>query len=72
LAVFASIHLIAPRGLAFGDVHLALPVGCGVGCYGAAAAIFGVALGFMLAGVVTGILLLTGRTTRDPGEPLGS
>ncbi|MCF3962461.1 prepilin peptidase, partial [Streptomyces fuscigenes] len=71
-AGYLLLLLINPRGLGFGDVKLALPLGCVLGWYGWPVLFAGAFLGF-LAGALYGLGLMVlrgaGRGTAIPFGP---
>lgn len=70
--IFALIHLVAPRGMGFGDVRLAGLVGLGCGWFGAGpefSAFFTAFVGGALVGLVVMVVTGQGRRTRLPFGP---
>ncbi|WP_346776499.1 A24 family peptidase [Streptomyces sp. HNM0574] len=67
-AVFCVLHLISPRGMAFGDVKLAPAVGVALGWYGWDALFAGAFLGFVLSFVWGVTMLVRGRLRRVAGR----
>jgi leader peptidase (prepilin peptidase) / N-methyltransferase len=65
-AVYLVIVFISPRGMGLGDAKLAVLTGLVTGWFGAWAAVYGVLLGMIIAGIA-GIALLAARriTRRD-------
>jgi leader peptidase (prepilin peptidase)/N-methyltransferase len=72
-ALFLFYYAIATlhRGMGFGDVKLALLLGLYLGFLGWRFLAVGAFAGFMLGGVVGGILLAAGRATRKTRIPFG-
>lgn len=64
---FLVLFLINPRGMGFGDVKLALPLGVALGWYGWGVLFAGAFLGF-LSGAVYGVALILGRRAGRSSE----
>ena len=65
------LFLISPRGLAFGDVKLALSVGVALGWYGWGVLFAGAFLGFALAALYGVALMLTRHAVRGTAMAFG-
>lgn len=63
--------IIYPQGMGFGDVKLAALVGLVLGYLGWGALIVGAFAAFLLGGVFSIALLVTGKATRKSGIPFG-
>lgn len=63
--------MLYPKGMGFGDVKLAGVVGLALGYLGGGALIVGAFAAFLLGGVFSIALLLTGKATRKSGIPFG-
>jgi leader peptidase (prepilin peptidase)/N-methyltransferase len=68
--LFAVLWFIYPRGLGFGDVRLAGVLGIGLGWVGWGALLVGVYAGFLLGGVIGGLLSVL-RIVERKGFPFG-
>lgn len=71
LGVFLVLHLLAPRGLGFGDVRLAALCGGFLGWLSLSEAAGGLAIGIVLAGVTAAVLLVARLVRRTSFLPLG-
>ena len=65
LLTFMTLSLASKRGVGAGDVRLAAVLAMFLGYLGATYVFRGLALGFMLGGVVTLLLLLSRKATRN-------
>jgi leader peptidase (prepilin peptidase)/N-methyltransferase len=65
------IHLINPRGMAFGDVRLAAVIGMYAGWLGYDHVILALFLGFIAAAVVGGVLIVSRRRGAKDPVPFG-
>jgi len=64
--VLLVLHVISPRGMAFGDVRLAGLIGLDLGWFGASQVVLGLFAGFVLASVIgLGLLAARRRGMRD-------
>jgi leader peptidase (prepilin peptidase) / N-methyltransferase len=70
-AFFLTIHLIAPRGMGFGDVKLSFSLGVALGWLSWGSVFLGLFLGFLLGAVVGMTLIATGLRTRRDHVPFG-
>jgi leader peptidase (prepilin peptidase)/N-methyltransferase len=70
-ALFYAIHFLNPKWMAFGDVRLAGLIGLALGWLGAAIALLGFFLGFLLGAVVGVFLILTKRIDPKSNIPFG-
>lgn len=70
-AFFLAIHLIAPRGMGFGDVKLSFSLGVALGWLSWGSVFLGLFLGFLLGAVVGLALIATGLRTRRDHVPFG-
>ncbi|MBO8193814.1 prepilin peptidase [Streptomyces oryzae] len=68
---FFVLFLISPRGVAFGDVKLALSVGVALGWYGWGVLFAGAFLGFLAAAGYGVTLMVTGRARRNSAMAFG-
>ncbi len=68
---YFTLVLIYPQGMGFGDVKLAALVGMALGYLGWGSLIVGAFAAFLLGGVFSIALLLTGKATRKSGIPFG-
>lgn len=66
-----ALALIARGGLGFGDVKLAFLIGMMTGFLGWGPVIVAGILGFIIGGVVSLVLLISGRMTRKDAIPFG-
>ena len=64
---FLVVHLIAPRGMGFGDVKLSFSLGVALGWLSWGSVFLGLFLGFLL-GAVIGVLLIATKV-RTPTRP---
>ena len=65
------IHLINPRGMAFGDVRLAAVIGAYTGWFGYDHVFLGLFLGFIAAAVIGGVLIVSKRRGAKDPVPFG-
>lgn len=65
LLMFMTLSLASRRGIGTGDVRLAAVLAMFLGYLGAQYVFQGVALGFMIGGVVALLLLITRKATRN-------
>lgn len=70
-AVLFGIHVIAPRGMGFGDVRLAGLIGLNVGWLGLAHVAVALFAGFFLGAVVGVGMMAAGRASRKSRIPFG-
>jgi leader peptidase (prepilin peptidase)/N-methyltransferase len=70
-ACYFVLFVINPRGMGFGDVKLALPLGVALGWYGWPALFAGAFAGFVLGSVYGVGLILTRRADRRTAIPFG-
>lgn len=70
-AFFLTVHLIAPRGMGFGDVKLSFSLGVALGWISWGSVFLGLFLGFLLGAVVGVALIATGARTRRDHVPFG-
>ncbi len=70
-AFFLTVHLIAPRGMGFGDVKLSFSLGVALGWIAWATVFLGLFLGFFLGAVVGTILIATKVRSRRDHVPFG-
>ncbi|AKG45021.1 peptidase A24A prepilin type IV [Streptomyces xiamenensis] len=70
-AVYFVLFLINPRGMGFGDVKLAVPLGVAMGWYGWDVIFFGTFTGFLCAAGYGLILIVARRATRKTAVPFG-
>lgn len=71
LGFYLVLALIYPAGLGLGDVKLAASLGLYLGWLSWGAPIVGTFAGFVVGGVVSLVLLLTGRANRRTAVPFG-
>lgn len=64
MALYALMHAVNQTGLGLGDVKLAPVMGAVLGWHSFGAVLTGTIYGFVLAGVVAALLLLTKRVTK--------
>jgi leader peptidase (prepilin peptidase)/N-methyltransferase len=69
--VFFLLHLLAPRGMGFGDVKLSFVLGLFLGWLGVGETILGLFLGFVYGAVIGLILLATKVRSRQQPIPFG-
>jgi leader peptidase (prepilin peptidase)/N-methyltransferase len=67
---YLLLWLVYPRGLGFGDVRLSGPLGLGLGWVGWGPVLVGVYAGFLLGGVVGGLLAVI-KIVERKGFPFG-
>jgi leader peptidase (prepilin peptidase)/N-methyltransferase len=65
------VHLVNPRGMAFGDVRLAAVIGMFTGWLGYDHVILALFLGFVAAAVIGGVLIVTRRRGAKDPVPFG-
>jgi len=70
-AFFLTIHLIAPRGMGFGDVKLSFSLGVALGWLSWGSVFLGLFLGFLLGAVVGVAVIATGLRSRKDHVPFG-
>ena len=70
-AFFLTVHLIAPRGMGFGDVKLSFCLGVALGWLSWGSVFLGLFLGFLLGAVVGVALIATGTRSRKDHVPFG-
>ena len=70
-AALLVMHLINPRGMAFGDVRLAAVIGAYEGWLGYNHVVLALFLGFVAAAVVGGALIVTRRRSAKDPVPFG-
>lgn len=70
-AFFLTVHLVAPRGMGFGDVKLSFSLGVALGWLSWGSVFLGLFLGFLLGAVVGVTLIATGIRTRRDHVPFG-
>jgi leader peptidase (prepilin peptidase)/N-methyltransferase len=70
-AFFLTVHLIAPRGMGFGDVKLSFSLGVALGWLSWGTVFLGLFLGFLLGAVVGMALIATGIRSRRDHVPFG-
>lgn len=68
---FFVLHLINPRGLGYGDVKLSGVLGLYLGYLGWPIVALGLLLGFFVNGLVSAVLLVSGRAKRGTELPFG-
>lgn len=69
--VFLLVRLIAPPALGMGDVKLAVVLGLYTGFFGWATVLAAVVLSFLLGGLASTALLISGRGTAKTAVPFG-
>lgn len=70
-AFFLVVHLIAPRGMGFGDVKLSFSLGVALGWLSWGSVFLGLFLGFLLGAVIGVALIATRVRTRRDHVPFG-
>lgn len=70
-AVFLLLALAVPGGMGLGDVKLAVVLALPLGWWGYLAVLQGLALGFVIGGLVSVVLICARRATRRTHIPLG-
>jgi leader peptidase (prepilin peptidase)/N-methyltransferase len=70
-AFFLTVHLIAPRGMGFGDVKLSFSLGVALGWLSWGTVFLGLFLGFLLGALVGMVLIATGIRSRRDHVPFG-
>jgi leader peptidase (prepilin peptidase)/N-methyltransferase len=70
-AFFLTVHLIAPRGMGFGDVKLSFSLGLALGWISWGSVFVGLFLGFLLGAVIGVLLIATGLRSRRDHVPFG-
>lgn len=68
---FLVVHLVAPRGMGFGDVKLSFSLGVALGWLSWGHVFLGLFLGFLLGAVIGLALIATGIRTRKDHVPFG-
>ena len=68
---FATLHLISPRALGFGDVKLSFVLGLNLGWIGFGETILGLFLGFVYGAIVGVLLIATRIRSRKDHVPFG-
>lgn len=71
LLFFFVLHVIAPKGLGFGDVRLSFILGASSAWLSWGAAVVGFVSGFLLGGVISMVMLVTGSARRSTAVPFG-
>lgn len=69
--LFAALALVHPRGLGFGDVKLAAPIGLYLGWLGWPAVVFGVGAAFALGAIAAVTVAVVRRSGRETAIPFG-
>ncbi|WP_110946149.1 prepilin peptidase [Streptomyces avicenniae] len=69
--VYFVLFLVNPRGMGFGDVKLAVPIGVALGWYGWSTVLLGTFTGFLLAACYGLTLVALGRAGRRTAVPFG-
>ncbi len=69
--ILFALAYINPRGFGLGDVKLGLSTGAALGWFGLSTALVGIAAAFILMALISSVLLLTRRITRDSEVPFG-
>ena len=69
--VFLLLHLVAPRGMGFGDVKLSFVLGLFLGWLGVGETVLGLFLGFVYGAVIGLVLLATKVRSRQQPIPFG-
>lgn len=69
--VYATVHVVMPRGLGAGDVKLALPVGAALAGAGWPVLVLGTVVAAVLGAGLAGVAVATGRAGRGTGLPHG-
>jgi leader peptidase (prepilin peptidase)/N-methyltransferase len=70
-AFFLTVHLIAPRGMGFGDVKLSFSLGVALGWLSWGTVFLGLFLGFLLGAVIGVALIATRVRSRRDHVPFG-
>lgn len=70
-AFFLVVHLIAPRGMGFGDVKLSFSLGVALGWISWGSVFVGLFLGFLLGAVIGLLLIVTKVRSRRDHVPFG-
>lgn len=70
-ALYLATRLVYPKGMGFGDVKLAALLGLYLGWFGWSSLVVGWFAAFLLGGVFSIGLLVTGRARRGSGIPFG-
>ncbi|WP_343048105.1 prepilin peptidase [Cellulomonas humilata] len=70
-ALYFVLMVVRPGGMGFGDVKLAGVLGLYLAWVGWAALVVGAFAAFLVGGVLSIVLLLSGRATRKSGIPFG-
>ena len=70
-AFFLTVHLIAPRGMGFGDVKLSFSLGVALGWISWGTVFLGLFLGFLLGAVIGVLLIATKVRSRRDHVPFG-
>ena len=70
-AFFLTVHLIAPRGMGFGDVKLSFSLGVALGWISWGSVFLGLFLGFLLGAVIGVLLIATRVRSRRDHVPFG-
>jgi leader peptidase (prepilin peptidase)/N-methyltransferase len=70
-AFFLTVHLIAPRGMGFGDVKLSFSLGVALGWISWGSVFLGLFLGFLLGAVIGVALIATRVRSRRDHVPFG-
>lgn len=70
-AFFLIVHLIAPRGMGFGDVKLSFSLGVALGWLSWGVVFVGLFLGFLLGAIIGVLLIATNVKSRRDHVPFG-
>jgi len=71
LTIYAVLALASPAGLGMGDVKLAGSIGLILGWQSWTSPLWATALGFVIGGLVSAVLLIAGRAGRHTEIPFG-
>jgi leader peptidase (prepilin peptidase) / N-methyltransferase len=64
--------MAVPSSRAFGDARLAGPVASALGWWGAATVLLGIVAGFVLAGLISLLIVAAGRRAGGAAVPMGA